>query len=367
MSEINTISLYIPGIKIEVYGGDMDIRKVQITGGASYSISLPKEWARSQKIAKNDPLAVMVQEDGALLITPKIPGARVQRERTFDVTPAMDPVFLFRLLIAAYIGGYSVIRLTAAHRFPPFVRAVVRDFTRMTIGQEVAGETEASITIKDLLNPVEMPLDRTISRMAVIVRSMHRDAMAALLAGNSVLAEDVIARDNDVDRLHWLVSRQFNLILTDPDMARSMKITPATAARFYGLSRLIERIGDHGVSVAENTARLMERRIEASEKAALEAAMGQALDLFVRSIDAFFTGELEDSHRIIGMVAPLQVRCSEMEALAQHHKGEITTALVSIIGSIRRLGEYVEDICENTMNHLVAEGKPEGGPALRSP
>ena len=336
----------------------MDIRKVQVTGGASFIISLPKEWARSQKIGKNDPLGVLIQEDGTLLITPKIPGGKVQRERTFDVPRGMDPVFLFRLLIAAYIGGYSIIRVTAAERFPPFVRTVVRDFTRMTIGQEVAGETEVSVTIKDLLNPVEMPLDRTISRMAVIVRSMHRDALGALLDANSSLATDVIARDNDVDRLHWLVARQFNLILSDPDLARSMKITPGMASRFYLLSRLIERIGDHGVRVAENAGKLMERRLDASEKKSLAESMDLALDLFARGIDAFFSGELEDSHRIIGMVAPLEARCAEMDAMAQHHKGEIATALVAIIGSIRRIGEYTEDICENTINHLVAGGMP---------
>jgi len=336
----------------------MEIRKVQVTGGSSYIISLPKEWARSQKIGKNDPLGVLIQEDGTLLITPKIPGGKVQRERTFDVSPGMDPVFLFRLLIAAYIGGYSMIRLSAAGRFPPFVRAVVRDFTRMTIGQEVTGETEASIAITDLLNPEEMPMDRTISRMAIIVRSMHRDAIGALLTANSSLAADVIARDNDVDRLHWLISRQFNLILSDPNLARSMKITPAMASRSYVLSRLIERIGDHGVRVAENAGKLMERRLETPEKNALAESMDLALDLFARGIDAFFSGDLEDSHHIIGMVAPLEARCSEMDAMAQHHKGEIATALVAIIGSIRRIGEYTEDICENTINHLVAGGMP---------
>ena len=31
-----------------------------------------------------------------------------------------------------------------------------------------------------------------------------------------------------------------------------MKITPAMASSSYVLSRLIERIGDHGVRVAEN-------------------------------------------------------------------------------------------------------------------
>jgi hypothetical protein len=64
------------------------------------------------------------------------------------------------------------------------------------------------------------------------------------------------------------------------------------------------------------------------------------------------------------MTTPLEERCDGMEAMAQHHKGEIATALVAIIGSIRRIGEYTEDICENTINHIVAEGMaiPATGP-----
>ena len=82
----------------------------------------------------------------------------------------------------------------------------------------------------------------------------------------------------------------------------------------------------------------MERRLDTSEKNSLAESMDMALDLFSRGIDAFFSGELEDSHRIIGMTAPLEERCAGMEAMAQHHKGEIATALVAVIGSIRRIG-----------------------------
>ena len=335
----------------------MEIRKVQVTGGASYIISLPKDWARTQKIKKNDPLGVIAQPDGTLLISPRITGEKAQRERTIEVPQGMDPVYLFRLLIGIYIAGYSVIRLRAPGRLPAFVRSAVRDFTRMTIGQEVAEETDSSITIKDLLNPMEMPLDRTLNRMAVIVRSMHQDAMAALITANGTFAADVIKRDNDVDRLHWLVARQYNLLLSDPNLGRSMKITPVMASSCYILSRLIERIGDHGVRIAENAGHLMGRKLETSEKTLLAESMDLALDLFSRGIDAFSADELETSHRIIGMTAPLEKRCDELEAMAQHHKGEIATALVAIIGSIRRIGEYTEDICENTINHVVAEGE----------
>jgi phosphate uptake regulator len=162
-----------------------------------------------------------------------------------------------------------------------------------------------------------------------------------------------------VDRLHWLVARQYNLILSDPNLGRSMKITPGTASTCYVLSRIIERIGDHGVRIAKNAEKLMERRLETSEKTSLAESMDIALDLFSRGMDAFSAADLEASHRIIGMTAPLEERCAGMETMAQHHKGEIATALVAVISSIRRIGEYTEDICENTMNHLVAEGMPE--------
>ena len=90
------------------------------------------------------------------------------------------------LLIGTYITGFNVIRLTTKQRFPPFVRIVVRDFTQMTIGQEVVEETETVIAIKDLLNPAEMPFDNTIKRMFVIVKTMHEDAITALETHNKI-------------------------------------------------------------------------------------------------------------------------------------------------------------------------------------
>ncbi|HNJ81641.1 MAG TPA: AbrB/MazE/SpoVT family DNA-binding domain-containing protein, partial [Methanoregulaceae archaeon] len=44
----------------------MEIRKVQITGGSSYVITLPKDWAEEQHIQKNDPLGLLAQPDGTL-------------------------------------------------------------------------------------------------------------------------------------------------------------------------------------------------------------------------------------------------------------------------------------------------------------
>ena len=117
---------------------------------------------------------MIVQPDGTFLVTKKITEEPIQRLKEIDSSTLTDPAFLFRLLIGTYITGFTVIRITTKQRFPPFVRPLYRDFTQMTIGQEVVEETETVIAIKDLLNPAEMPFDNTIKRMFVIVKNHAR-------------------------------------------------------------------------------------------------------------------------------------------------------------------------------------------------
>ena len=195
---------------------------------------------------------MIVQPDGTLLVTKKMTEEPLQKVKEIDSSTITDPAFLFRLLIGTYITGFTVIRITTKQRFPPFVRTVVRDFTQMTIGQEVVEETETVIAIKDLLNPAEMPFDNTIKRMFVIVKNMHEDAITALETHNKTLAEDVIARDMDADRLNWLIARQTNMIMQNASLSRKMGISTSLAMHYYMISRIIERVGDHAVRIAEN-------------------------------------------------------------------------------------------------------------------
>ena len=48
-----------------------DFRKVQVTGGNSFVVSLPKAWVNDIGLRASDPVAVMVQPDSSLLIVPR--------------------------------------------------------------------------------------------------------------------------------------------------------------------------------------------------------------------------------------------------------------------------------------------------------
>ncbi|MDD1683426.1 MAG: AbrB/MazE/SpoVT family DNA-binding domain-containing protein [Methanoregula sp.] len=332
---------------------DLEIRRVQVTGGASFVVTLPKDWADSQKIQKNDPVGLVVQPDGTLLITKKITEEPVRRIKEIDSTAIADPAFLFRMLIGAYITGFTVIRITTKQRFPPFVRTMVRDFTRMTIGQEVMEETETVITIKDLLNPAEMPFDNTLRRMVVIIKNMHEDAITALDTHNRSLAMDVINRDTDADRLNWLIARQTNMILQNASLSRKMGISPNMAMNYCMLSRIIERVGDHAVRIADRSLPILEVDFDKKFMNAIRKSSALSMEIFTRSIVSFFNADMKEAHRNIESITALENLCGEINNMVLKQDALVALNIAYISESIRRAGEYAGDISETVINLLV--------------
>ena len=332
----------------------MEIRRVQLTGGSSYMITLPKEWITSLNIKKNDPLAVSLQSDGTLLISTKMQ-EHIQKTKEFDVSTISKPVYLLQLLIGAYIAGYTSIKITASQRLSPPIRNVIRTFIQITIGQEVVEETDTTIILKDLLNPVEMPFDRTIKRMHIIVKSMHEDAIRALQTKDTLLSEDVSSRDNDVDRLHWLVARQYNIILQNVSLAEKMDITTETASTCFLISKIIERIGDHIVRITQSIPSLINNTLDKNIIEKITTASNLAEDIFTKSITSYFKKDIKASNEIIESVTKLEKLCEEINTLALQQKGLVAISIGYIVESIRRIGEYAEDISENVINYLVGE------------
>jgi phosphate uptake regulator len=331
----------------------MEIRRVQMTGGASFVVTLPKDWAESQKIRKNDPIGLTVQPDGTLLVTKNINEEPLQRVKEIDSSNITDPAFLFRMLIGTYIMGFNVIRITTKQRFPPFVRTVVRDFTQMTIGQEVVEETETLIAIKDLLNPAEMPFDNTIKRMFVIVKNMHEDAITALETHNKTLANDVINRDMDADRLNWLIARQTNMLMQNASLSRKMGISPSLAMHYYMISRIIERVGDHAVRIAEHTLPIIDVDFDKKFMNAIKKSSAMSLEIFERSIVSFFKADMKEAHRNIESIMALENICGDINNMVLKQDTLIALNISYISESIRRAGEYAGDISETVINLLV--------------
>lgn len=337
----------------------LEIRRVQVTGGSSFVVTLPKEWIKTLHIKKNDPLGLFMQSDGTLLITPKMTQEQTQRVKEFEITDQTQTSYLLRRLVGAYIAGYSLIKIKSKHRLNSNIRDLIRTFTQTTIGQEVVEETDTSITLKDLLNPTEMPMNRTIKRMYIIVKSMHEDAMQAWESADRSLLEEIITRDNDVDRLHWLVARQHNIILRNVSLAEKMTLTTEMSQTCFLISRITERIGDHVVRISYNLLDILDGTINDELKDHIRSASEQSLDIFNRSITAFLRKDITAANETIEQVHNLAETCERVSAMALKETGKQAICIGYVIESIRRISEYAGDISENVINYLVSE-KPSG-------
>jgi phosphate uptake regulator len=246
-----------------------------------------------------------------------------------------------------------VIIVRSKIRLPSFARAVVRDFTQMTVGQEVMEESETAIRIKDLLNPSELPFPNTLKRLFVIVKSMHEDAITAIETRDTDLAGEVIREDRDVDRLWWLVARQTNMVLKDANLAKRMGASAGEASGFVTVARILERIGDHAVRIAKNAIVLADHPVEPEVAARLRTASAFSLSVLDHALASFVTRDTGLANRAIEEVRHAEALCEEIHTVALSLPTDPAVALGYIAESIRRSGEYAADVAETVINHAV--------------
>ena len=226
----------------------METRKVQITGRSTYVISLPKTWVNKVKITNGDSIGMIPRSDGTLLINPKITerGERSNEYLTKSIEVESQEMEEFvREFIGVYLAGYNIIEMNFKKPVSKNMRQKIRQLSHSVIGPEIIDESINSVTVKDLLDASDFSIVKGVKRMYIISKGMYTDALSSFNDKDSDLAEDVGSRDNDVDKLNWLISKQFNLILKDVFFADKMGIKPQEALSFLLAARSIERIADH--------------------------------------------------------------------------------------------------------------------------
>ena len=329
---------------------NIETRKVQKTGGSTYIVSLPREWIDKHGIQVKDTIGILSQPDGNLLITPYISSEKLIREKKFDIDEIKNSDFLFRLLVGAYIMGYNIIEVKSSKKIESQIRDTVSNFRKITIGTEIIEETDNNIIIKDLLDPKEMPFEKTIRRMYILASGMHEDSLKALETGDKKLAEKVIESDDEIDRLNWLVERQAHIVLRDIILCQKLGITLEDASNYKFISRFLERIADHAVKIARNVLLIDYQKIDKELYKNIMNASRISLDLLNMSLDAWLQNSLTLANENIESIKNLTNACNTIKI---NPNSEYLVEIGFIIESIRRTGEYSSDISEIIINNLI--------------
>ncbi len=336
----------------------METRKIQKTGGSSYIVSLPKWWITKFNLKKNEQVNILTREDGSLIIVPPSLVKGRGRSKTLYLGIDASPSEILRVLVGIYMAGFSEINIISRDIIPPSIKREIRKFTKIAIGVEIVEEKENEVVIKDLLNPREIPILKGLRRMYEIAMEMHRHSLMAYHSGDFELIEDIVARDSEVDRLYWLIARQYQMVREYGMSGEDVGTNPSLALHSFLLSRYIERIGDHGVRMAKSVRVLLERNYR-DEKVMkyVEKAQSYALSIFEKAMESFFSRDLRAANSTIEMVEKLIPMCKGILSHANKSRGPVAISLAYISESIRRVGEYAGDIAEDTINYIMESKK----------
>src|SRR5688572_9298146 len=194
----------------------MELRKIQVTGGSTHVVSLPKKWVDRTGLGRSDTVAIHEEPDGSLLLIPHSEGKIASRTLTVTLPALPSEEEVVRRLVGAYLAGADEIHVRSASKMDPKVRQIIRDITRDLVGVEILEESANAMTLQDLVGVADMDLRKTLSRMQRIARIMYDDAVMALQARDIEAAQSVAQRDDELDRLLWMVSKQMHALLERP-------------------------------------------------------------------------------------------------------------------------------------------------------
>lgn len=143
---------------------------------------------------------------------------------------------------------------------------IVLTVMKISTNLERIGDYAKNIAKRNSLLSQVPPVNDSASslrRMAREVELMLKDALDAYIQRDTELAEDVIARDHDVDQMYNALFREFLTFMAE----EPRHITPCMHLHF--IAKNIERMGDHVTAIAEQVVYLVtgERPVEGRAKA----------------------------------------------------------------------------------------------------
>lgn len=224
----------------------MELRHIQESGG-TYFVSLPKDWVQRVGVGKGEVLAVLEAQDGCLTLDARFDHRKSSQPATIVPSPHLQ-----RELTGKYLLGADTILIQGGVRLTPEVSETVRQTARRLIGLEIVEEDSQKILLQCLLDPSSFPAQRVLRREYLFAAGMHRDSLSALDEGDLGLAKSIVERDDEVDRLYFLLVRLLRAQVLNPHLSEKMGMPLIDCLDYRLVASYVESIADCAVRMARS-------------------------------------------------------------------------------------------------------------------
>jgi len=321
-----------------------EMRKVQRTPGGTFFVTVPKAWAERHELQRGTMVFLTETSDGRLLVDPKY-GVEPSL-RTITLRPGP---YLSREIVGKYLLGFDIIRIEAKRNISFEVRDVVKKTVNRLIGLETVEEDYSGIVLQCLLDPLGFPPEKILRRSYAIAAGMHRDVVNALVDGNTHLAKSVIARDNEVNRLYFLLVRILRTVIQNPSLSGKLGVRPIECLDYRLVASLVEAIGDECVRAALKIVELKGAKLDEDLRKLFVDFHTACFGAHGKALKAFFMGDVSLAESVRNIREKIEKIFDGIERGARAQSIDVVPQVLAVASILRQIYEHSVDIADLVM------------------
>jgi phosphate uptake regulator len=289
-------------------------------------------------------VSISESSDGRLVIDP---GYETESSpRTVTLKPK---ALLNREIVGNYLLGFDIINIEAKERISFEVRETVKNAVSRLIGLEIVEEDYSRIVLQCLLEPSGFPPEKILRRGYTIAAGMHRDVVNSLIDGDVRLAKSVIARDDEVNRLYFLLVRILRTIIQNPALSEKLGVRPIGCLDYRLAASLVEAIGDECVRVALKTVELKGAKLSEDLTKPIVDFHASCFEAHENALKAFLTGDIDLAENVRAMREKVEKISSTIEKVAKAQPLEVMPHVLAVASLLRQIYEHSVDIADLVM------------------
>ncbi|MCF7890775.1 AbrB/MazE/SpoVT family DNA-binding domain-containing protein [Candidatus Bipolaricaulota bacterium] len=322
-------------------------RKVQITGGSTFMVTLPKAWAEGIGLEPGTEVNMVSIKPNTMVLQPQ---TKLEEEDKVGKLKIGDKegAVLTRSIISLYIAGYEVIKIEGK-QITSEQRGTIRKTTQSLIGPEIVEESSNQIIIRNLSDLSELSINETLSRIYQISRTMFEDSVDAMIQSNHELARDVEDRDDDVDRLYLALSRRFRVMLYTIVERDGKEVNRARYFDYQTAAKQLERIADHAKKIASISPAL-EEDLPEEVKESFNATAVEALSIVDKSVKSLTQRDIDLANEALARGDVIEEDLFDLDKALRKLDPQTAQLLGIVSDSIERVKEYGKNIAETALN-----------------
>ncbi len=327
------------------------IRRLQITGGSTYIVSLPKTWIDELHLKKNSNITLIKNRNNSITLFQEEQNKKNNAITTIGKNDSIESTR--RKIIAMYLSGYKTMEIkTKGIEIPSTHKTAIRDLVRSKLmGTEIVESSSEKMTLQVLTQLAQLPFSVALQRMYTTAKNIHQESIEALNELDLEHAEEIIKIDDEVDRFSLYLLRNLNLALEHVQVLIDSGLEKSSDCLGYRTAvKCVERIADHGVLIAKKI-KYLKSPIDKKILKEIEHISVESLIVFENSITALFKRDYQMAENVAANVSKvIEIEKKLMDSLKFN---EDTGIIKLILEDIRRTAEYSRDISEIVIDETV--------------